>query len=143
MFVNLNYLNKHFYFLHLQQLENIRCLLHSIFYNLLVTKECRDIVLDYIASILQYNDRRTQFHFEEKTLARDGFMLNIMCVLQKLSVKIKLERIDPIYPHLVNSLVDISKDTKLKLSDTEYMEYIGKHSKQLLFDVKGTFIFHN
>lgn len=87
--------------------------------------DIRNKVLEYFSSILLNNDKRTQFHSDEKKLARDGFMLNLMMVLQKLSIKIKLERVDPKYPFRTDAFVDIKKDTKLRFDDTEFNKWIS------------------
>lgn len=113
----------------MQQLEGMRTLLHSVFHNLLKNVESRNGVLMYFSAILKHNDKRTQFHADDKTLARDGFMMNVMCVLQKLSVKIKLERVDPMYPFHWESMINISKDTKLRYDETEYKEWTDQLSK--------------
>lgn len=105
------------------QLEGMRSELHSVFHNLLKNVESRNGVLMYISAILKHNDKRTQFHADDKTLARDGFMMNVMCVLQKLSIKIKLERVDPMYPFHWESMINIAKDTKLRYDETEYKEW--------------------
>lgn len=102
----------------------MRCQMHDIFHNLLKNVESRNGVLMYFSNILKRNEKRTQFHSDEKKLSRDGFMMNVMTVLQKLSVKIKLERIDPRYPYHFESLIVIEKDTKLRFDDTEYKNWI-------------------
>lgn len=109
----------------------MRSQLHSIFHNLLKNVESRNTVLSYFSKILANNEKRTQFHSEEKKLARDGFMLNTMTVLQKLSVKIKLERVDPKYPFQENALVEIKKDTKVRFDDTEFNKWISSPRKSM------------
>lgn len=103
--------------------------LHTIFHNLLKNVENRNNVLNYFSQILQSNEKRTQFQTDEKKLSRDGFMLNLMTVLQKLSVKIKLERVDPKYPFRDDSLVNIEKDTKLRFDETEYKNWVSSPCK--------------
>lgn len=106
----------------------MRSLLHDAFHNLLKNIESRNGVLMYFSNILKRNEKRTQFHSDEKKLSRDGFMLNVMTVLQKLSVKIKLERVDPKYPFHFESLVVIEKDTKLRFDENEYRNWISSGS---------------
>lgn len=103
--------------------------MHDVFHNLLKNLESRHGVLMYFSNILKRNKKRTQFHSDEKKLSRDGFMLNVMSVLQKLSLKIKLERVDPKYPYHFESLVVIEKDTKLRFDDSEYRNWISSGSK--------------
>lgn len=107
----------------------MRRTLHSIFHNLLINVESRNSVLMYFSAILRQSEKRTRFHSDEKVLARDGFMLNLMVVLQKLSVKIKLERVDPMYPFHWQSMIVITKDTKLRFDDNEYKLWTEKLSK--------------
>lgn len=107
----------------------MRSQLHSIFHSLVRSPSNRAQVLKYLSQILLSNEKRTQFHSEEKKLGRDGFMLNVMSVLQKLSIKIKLDRVDPKYPFNDESLVSIEKDTKMRFDDTEYKNWISSASE--------------
>lgn len=91
--------------------------------------ESRNNVLMFFSIIFKHNDKRTQFQADEKTLARDGFMLNVLSVLQKLSIKIKLDRVDPMYPFHWESKIFIQKDTKLRFNETEYTEWVDKLSE--------------
>lgn len=102
--------------------------LHSIFHNLLINVESRNSVLMYFSAILRQSEKRTRLHNEEKQLAPDGFMLNLMVVLQKLSVKIKLERVDHMYPFHWESMIVIAKDTKLRFDENEYKTWLEKLS---------------
>lgn len=104
----------------------MRSTLHTIFHTLLRSAENRGAVLDFLSKILSANEKRAQFHSEEKKLARDGFMLNILSVLQKLSIKIHFRKVDPNYPFQACSLVSIEKDTKLRFDDNEYKNWIQK-----------------
>lgn len=111
------------------QLHTMRTLLHTVFHSFLVNLESRNSMLMYISKILKSNERRVQFAADEKSLARDGFMLNLMVVLQQLSVKIRLNRVDPLYPFHWESLVVIAKDTKLRFGQEEYTEWLDKLQK--------------
>lgn len=113
----------------LQHLDQMRGTLHAIFHNLVRSPHNRTQVLKYLSQVLLSNDKRTQFHSEEKKLGRDGFMLNVMAVLQKLSIKIKLNRVDPKYPFNSQSLVAIEKDTKIHFDDSEYKSWVSSASK--------------
>uniref|UniRef100_A0A182JTH8 Ubiquitin conjugation factor E4 B n=1 Tax=Anopheles christyi TaxID=43041 RepID=A0A182JTH8_9DIPT len=105
-------------------LNNTRKVLHSIFLVLLSNQYSRYEMLNYIAAILKSNAKRIQYNADERFLAKDGFMLNFMSVLQLLSVKINLSRIDPLYPHHPESLVEIEEETKLKFSSQEYADWL-------------------
>uniref|UniRef100_A0A182U099 Ubiquitin conjugation factor E4 B n=1 Tax=Anopheles melas TaxID=34690 RepID=A0A182U099_9DIPT len=106
-------------------LSNTRKVLHSIFLVLLSNQYSRYEMLNYIAAILKSNAKRIQYNADDRFLAKDGFMLNFMSVLQLLSVKINLSRIDPLYPHHPESLVEIEDETKLKFSSQEYADWLG------------------
>ncbi|XP_017878482.1 ubiquitin conjugation factor E4 B [Ceratina calcarata] len=109
-----------------QELEGIRTSLHKIFHAILASTNCREAMLTYLATLLRYNEKRAQIQTEEFSLAGDGFMLNLLSVLQKLSVKIKLDTIDPLYPFHPASFVEIKNETRLKLSSQEVQEWM-KH----------------
>uniref|UniRef100_A0A1B0D2V6 Ubiquitin conjugation factor E4 B n=1 Tax=Phlebotomus papatasi TaxID=29031 RepID=A0A1B0D2V6_PHLPP len=105
----------------------IRNYLHAIFHALLKNVESRNSVLMYMSTILKANEKRAQIHTDERVLARDGFMLNFLCTLQKLAAKIKLERVDMMYPFHWDSLIHIVKDTKLRYESEEYSEWLQEY----------------
>uniref|UniRef100_A0A2M4B9X5 Ubiquitin conjugation factor E4 B n=2 Tax=Anopheles marajoara TaxID=58244 RepID=A0A2M4B9X5_9DIPT len=107
-------------------LSNTRKVLHTVFLLLLTNQDSRPDILNYIAEILKSNAKRIQYNADDRFLAKDGFMLNFMSVLQLLSVKVNLARIDPLYPHHPDSLVDIEDETKLKFSSQEYSDWLEK-----------------
>lgn len=109
-----------------QELESIRTSLHTIFRSILANSNCREAMLTYLATLLRYNEKRTQIQTEEFSLAGDGFMLNLLSVLQMLSVKIKLDTVDPLYPFHPSSFVEIKNDTRLKLTCQEVADWL-KH----------------
>lgn len=108
------------------ELEKMRRLLFNIFQKLILNVATRSVTLIYLSKILQFNKRREQFSVDERTLARDGFMLNVLAVMQQLSLKIKLDRVDILYPFYPDSLVYITKDTKLKMDQTQYDAFVEK-----------------
>lgn len=114
------------------ELDCARSLLHNILHTLLLNMESRNKVLKYIATIISTNAKRTQFNAEEKLLARDGFMLNFMAVLQQLSVKIKLNRVDQLYLFHPDNLLSIENDTKLRFSQKEYEDWLQEISKYFI-----------
>lgn len=108
------------------KLDYVRTLLHKLFYTFILNKDTRDTVLKYIAELLKQNGKRTQYNADERSLAQDGFMLNLMAVLQQLSIKVKLEKIDPMYPFHPQSLVSIEDDTKLRFESADFAKHIEK-----------------
>jgi hypothetical protein len=69
------------------KLDHIRSLLHKIFYAFILYKDSRDVALKYIAQLLLLNAKRTQYSADERHLARDGFMLNLMASKLLSSIK--------------------------------------------------------
>lgn len=111
-----------------KELESIRFSLHKIFHAILTNSSCRDTLLSYIAALLKHNEKRTQIQTEEYSLAGDGFMLNLLSVLQLLSVKIKIDTIDPMYPFHPTSLIDLKNETRLKLDSQQVAEWLEELS---------------
>lgn len=46
------------------------------------------MTLSYITKMLIYNEKRCKMRVDERTIAGDGFMLNLLTVLQELCVKV-------------------------------------------------------
>lgn len=111
------------------QLHSMRTLMHTVFHSLLVNVNSRPLTLEYISQILLHNERRVQIASDEKLLARDGFLINLMVVLQQLSVKIKLDRVDPLFPFYTNSLIYIESDTKLRFTNEEFKNFLERDFK--------------
>ena len=63
--------------------------MHKIIYDILLNSSSRESMLAYIAALLRNNEKRTQIQVEERSLAGDGFMLNLLSVLQMLTVKVR------------------------------------------------------
>lgn len=123
------------------KLDYVRTLLHKLFYIFILNKDTRDTVLKYIAELLKQNAKRTQYNADERSLAQDGFMLNLMAVLQQLSFKVKLEKIDPLYPFHPQSLVNIDDDTKLRFESADFVKHIEKMKDQVNWE-EPKFISH-
>lgn len=109
-----------------QKIDYMRTLLHKLFYAFILNKDTRDTVLKYIAELLKQNSKRIQYNADERSLAQDGFMLNLMAVLQQLSIKVKLEKIDPMYPFHPQSLVNIDDDTKIRFETADFTKHMEK-----------------
>jgi len=59
--------------------------------NLVVNLYSRDITFDYISEILIFNENRCKMGVDERTIAGDGFMLNLLSALQALSLEVIAE----------------------------------------------------
>lgn len=116
------------------KLDYVRTLLHKLFYTFILNKDTRDTVLKYIGELLKQNAKRTQYNADERSLAQDGFMLNLMAVLQQLSIRVKLDRIDPMYPFHPQSLVNIDDDTKLRFESADFVKHMEKLKNEFPFE---------
>lgn len=112
-----------------QELENSRSLLHKIFHSVLANSTSRDAMLNYMSKLLMYNEKRSQLQMEERNLAGDGFMLNLLSVLQMLAVKVKLDKVDFLYPFHPNAVIDIKNDTRLKFTSQETADWLEELCK--------------
>ncbi|KRT81780.1 hypothetical protein AMK59_5523 [Oryctes borbonicus] len=112
-----------------QELENSRNVLHKVFHNILANSSSRDLMLKYMSVLLKNNEKRAQLQMEERVLAGDGFMLNVLSVLQMLAFKVKLDKVDFLYPFHPSSLVDIKSDTRLRYTSQETNDWLMELSK--------------
>lgn len=62
--------------------------LNKIMYNLIINMSSRDPTLTYITKMLICNEKRCKMRVDERIIAGDGFMLNLLTTLQELSVKV-------------------------------------------------------
>ncbi|XP_012159781.1 ubiquitin conjugation factor E4 B isoform X2 [Ceratitis capitata] len=108
------------------EMQAMRSSMHSVFYSLFVNGKSRPKTLEYVGAILRHNERRAQFSSDEKLLARDGFLINLMSVMQQMSTRIKMDRVDPSYPFYKDSLISIENDTKLRFDSEEYKQFLER-----------------
>lgn len=64
----------------------------------------RETTLDYISKMLSYNEKRCKMRVDERTIAGDGFMLNLLSALQELSVKVIDKIITKLYQYFSTML---------------------------------------
>lgn len=46
--------------------------------------------MSYLAALLRTNEKRAQIQVDERSLAGDGFMLNVLSIMQFLAVKVRV-----------------------------------------------------
>ncbi|XP_046895815.1 ubiquitin conjugation factor E4 B isoform X2 [Hypomesus transpacificus] len=96
-------------------LESARGDLFKILHNVLLNGETREAALNYMAVLVNRNVKKAQMQTDDKLVSTDGFMLNFLWVLQQLSMKIKLETVDPFYIfHPRCRLALSAEETRLK-----------------------------
>lgn len=82
----------------------------------LYTSKCRSLTISFL--ILQTDDR---------LVSTDGFMLNFLWVLQQLSMKIKLETVDPMYIFHPRCRIDLPTDeTRVKATMEDVTAWIAE-----------------
>ena len=62
-------------------------------------------------------------------MSGEGFMLNLLSVMQQLSVKINTAKIDAYYPNHPKSRANIKEDTRLKSTSQQAAEWVQKLSE--------------
>uniref|UniRef100_A0AAY4C4W7 Ubiquitin conjugation factor E4 B n=1 Tax=Denticeps clupeoides TaxID=299321 RepID=A0AAY4C4W7_9TELE len=101
-------------------LECARGDLFKILHNILLNGETREAALSYMAAMVNRNVKKAQMQTDDKLVSTDGFMLNFLWVLQQLSMKIKLETVDPFYIFHPKCRLQVSiEETRLKTSMEE------------------------
>ncbi|KAJ9117556.1 hypothetical protein QFC22_004406 [Naganishia vaughanmartiniae] len=99
-------------------------------YNAIIraSPESREDLLDFIGTVVNRNVKRSGMRVDPKTVASDGFMVNLQAVLLRLFEPVldvtysKLDRIDSGY-YTRSKRVDVTEETKIKATQTEYNDY--------------------
>ncbi|XP_056128765.1 ubiquitin conjugation factor E4 B [Lampris incognitus] len=108
-------------------LESARGDLFKILHNILLNGETRELALNYMAALVNCNIKKSQMQTDDKLVSTDGFMLNFLWVLQQLSMKIKLETVDPYYIfHPRCRLVVSPEETRLKATMEELKSWLAE-----------------
>uniref|UniRef100_A0A8C7VPP6 Ubiquitin conjugation factor E4 B n=1 Tax=Oncorhynchus mykiss TaxID=8022 RepID=A0A8C7VPP6_ONCMY len=119
-------------------LESARGDLFKILHNILLNGETREVVLNYMAALVNRNVKKAQMQTDDKLVSTDGFMINFLSVLQQLSMKIKLEMVDPYYIfHPLCRLQVSREETRLKATMEELKTWLAEiHDPSKLYDPK-------
>ncbi|KAJ0036891.1 hypothetical protein NQD34_005568 [Periophthalmus magnuspinnatus] len=108
-------------------LESARGDLFKILHNILLNGETRDLALNYMAALVNYNVKKAQMQTNDNLVSTDGFMLNFLWVLQQLSMKIKLETVDPFYIFHPRCRLAVSpEETRLKATMEELKTWLAE-----------------
>ncbi|XP_017342388.1 ubiquitin conjugation factor E4 B isoform X2 [Ictalurus punctatus] len=108
-------------------LESARGDLFKILHNILLNGETREAALSYMAAVVNRNVKKAQMQTDDKLVSTDGFMLNFLWVLQQLSMKIKLETVDPLYIFHHKCRLNVSlEETRLKSSLEELKSWLAE-----------------
>lgn len=119
-------------------LEYVRQECFKVIHSLLVHTDTREATMNYLTQLLQRNSRRSQIHVDEAVVAGDGFMLNLMSVMEMLSFKILLDKIDPFYPFHPSTRVSLSSEARFSCTTQEaenWLQETGKSEQKPWSDV--------
>lgn len=100
-------------------LQQVRSEMFKIVHSLLVSSDAREGCLAFLAAILMRNAKKSQMQADEKLLATDGFMINLVSVLQQLCVKVVPEKVDKCYLIHPQCRLDFSQFSSIKASKEE------------------------
>ncbi|KAL1021148.1 hypothetical protein UPYG_G00009400 [Umbra pygmaea] len=108
-------------------LESARGDLFKILHNILLNGETREVALNYMAALVNRNVKKAQMQTDDKLVSTDGFMINFLSVLQQLSMKIKLETVDPYYIFHPHCRLQVSpEETRLKATMEELKTWLAE-----------------
>ncbi|XP_009560638.1 ubiquitin conjugation factor E4 B isoform X2 [Cuculus canorus] len=108
-------------------LELARQELFKILHSILLNGETREAALNYMAAIVNANMKKAQMQTDDRLVSTDGFMLNFLWVLQQLSMKIKLETVDPMYIFHPRCRIDLPTDeTRVKATMEDVAAWIAE-----------------
>ena len=65
----------------------------------------------------------------ERLIAGDGFMLNLLSVMYLLSERVDLRKVDVFYPNHPQSRLNIKEATRFKCKEQEVSEWVEKLSE--------------
>ncbi|XP_039611579.1 ubiquitin conjugation factor E4 B isoform X2 [Polypterus senegalus] len=116
-------------------LESARGDLFKILHNILLNGDTREAALNYMAAIVNRNMKKAQMQTDDRLVSTDGFMLNFLWVLQQLSMKIKLETVDPFYVFHPRCRLSVPPDeTRLRATMEELKSWLAElHEDPLKF----------
>lgn len=112
------------------RLQYLREELYKILHCVLVNAETREAAMTYISTALERNSKKSQIVVNETFVAGEGFMLNLLSVLQKLSLKISLDKVDQYYMFHPQCRVAYKSEARLKMSSQEADEFTENLRKE-------------
>ncbi|XP_026638040.1 ubiquitin conjugation factor E4 B isoform X1 [Microtus ochrogaster] len=101
--------------------------LFKILHSVLLNGETREAALSYMAAIVNANMKKAQMQADDRLVSTDGFMLNLLWVLQQLSTKIKLETVDPTYIFHPKCRINLPNDeTRINATMEDVNEWLAE-----------------
>lgn len=108
------------------KLEDTRQCLYRVMYSLLLNSSSKDSAMTFFKVVLEQNAKRSQMQANLLLVSRDGFMLNLLSVLQLLSVKVSVDKVDSFYPHHPKAKVNISECSRFRASAQDAKDWTDK-----------------
>lgn len=62
----------------------------KVIHSLLRCTETRDVMLNYLSQLLIANSKKSQLVSDRRLVSTDGFMLNLLHIMQQLNNKVKI-----------------------------------------------------
>ncbi|CAH04720.1 Ubiquitin conjugation factor E4 ufd-2 [Caenorhabditis elegans] len=115
--------------LYFQRMDPIRTMLHQLMLPLASDQGSRNKTLRWIATIISTNDIRTRSHYDPSDVLCDHYMTNFLSVMYMFSEKIDLSKIIVDYPFLPSSLINISKETRLKMDESGAVAFASQFDR--------------
>ncbi|XP_051028149.1 ubiquitin conjugation factor E4 B [Acomys russatus] len=101
--------------------------LFKILHSVLLNGETREAALSYMAALVNANMKKAQMQADDRLVSTDGFMLNLLWVLQQLSTKIKLETVDPTYIFHPRCRINLPNDeTRINATMEDVNEWLAE-----------------
>ncbi|KAK7093486.1 ubiquitin conjugation factor E4 B-like isoform X2 [Littorina saxatilis] len=111
-------------------MEYVRQECYKVIHSLLVHTDTRELTMNFITELLTRNNKRSQIQVDERVVAGDGFMLNVMSVLEMLSFKILLDKIDPFYPFHPKARVCVTSESRFSCTSQQAESWLDKIQKE-------------
>ena len=95
----------------------------KVIHSLLRCGDTRKNTLDFLEQLLAFNTKKTQLVTDRHSCSSDGFLLNLLTILQQLCDKVKLSTVDPLYLCQHDIRVSIEQETRIACSQKQLEEW--------------------
>uniref|UniRef100_A0A1I7TNU4 Ufd2P_core domain-containing protein n=1 Tax=Caenorhabditis tropicalis TaxID=1561998 RepID=A0A1I7TNU4_9PELO len=108
------------------RISMIRSLLHQTVLPLVSDPASRNNTLKWFATVITANALRTRTQYDPADVIGDHYMANFLSVMYRFSEKIDISKIIMEYPFLPGTLVDITKETRIKMDEQSAMGFAAQ-----------------
>ncbi|XP_039250624.2 ubiquitin conjugation factor E4 B-like isoform X1 [Styela clava] len=110
------------------KMEDVREKMFKILHNCLLNPSSRNSTILFLATVINANTKKNQIRTNESLVSQNGFMLNVLTILQKLSLKVKVDKVDTQYLTHPTCLIETSTETRIKMTSEQYKDMQKQHS---------------